>query len=363
MPGHADHSYSVEEKVKLANDYAQCMIQHSSTRLESNSLHEDQTDSLDYFIEHLRELIGDKDKFDTLIEPQFIYEYENNISLTAIFRRGNCFELALQALDWFILYDQDKVLAEIYDISEIDDEDNNHVVLVVNRNPDSNPNDPNTWDENTWICDPWAKSNFRATDFRKKLQNFYVNNDTNENCVRDIDLDRDKIRRDRSYNAATLRLHRSTSMLYRRFKIAFHTLLRTFEEYIHEQLKHLSVTHSDYTVLNDKLDAMEELAEQGHAYVNQVSARYKANDSYREARHEFLNALRLYMHKIDLAKSNYEQLIDHENHIAHLTIEEDDSNDTAVKQTGNNSHRPRLWQPPPLLKDYEEKSDSIKLTP
>jgi len=184
--------FSLDEALQYAieaKDYARDQIRKGSTQLENNVL------SNEYF-DYLETGVGDelgtrglakqqatrKIDSDPLDKNELSSYYESMISTTSKFSIGNCTELAIQALDYVLshLFSSNiKINAEVYLISGGD-----HVFLVLNRDPWSNPQDPKTWGENAVICDPWANKVFKASDYLSELKNFHRVN--RKNSVEDF---------------------------------------------------------------------------------------------------------------------------------------------------------------------------------
>ncbi len=127
----------------------------------------EQVNNLRQWREDLLSNPGKKTRFLELEKNQDIREYELDIKLSLISSSGNCDEFTKQAFD-FILYHDNSIKAEVYEIQGGD-----HVFLVLNRDPNSDPSDPDTWGKKAVICDPWANSVYYALNFRHHLKNFY----------------------------------------------------------------------------------------------------------------------------------------------------------------------------------------------
>lgn len=76
---------------------------------------------------------------------------------------ANCQELTLLAL-FDVTKEYPEVLAEAYCVDGGD-----HVFLAINRDPNSNINDPSTWGKNAYICDPFQGEYFNAMEYKSKL--------------------------------------------------------------------------------------------------------------------------------------------------------------------------------------------------
>lgn len=119
-----------------------------------------------------------------LVNPLLAW-YESRISISAKHLTGNCAELAFHALD-YVLNHKGDMYAEVYEIKGGD-----HVFLVLNRDPGSDPKNPATWGPNAVICDPWSNAVYRVNDefgvpiYISKLKNFYRLD--NKNYIEDFD--------------------------------------------------------------------------------------------------------------------------------------------------------------------------------
>ncbi|WP_240610484.1 hypothetical protein, partial [Legionella qingyii] len=80
---------------------------------------------------------------------------------------GNCYEMALMALDYVLRYAPPSVNAEVYQI-----EGGDHVFLVVGRKKNSNPNNPATWGKDAYICDPWSNKVYPASEYLTQTKNY-----------------------------------------------------------------------------------------------------------------------------------------------------------------------------------------------
>jgi hypothetical protein len=137
----------------------------------------------------LFEQAQENQSFISLDEDDVIKNYEIKITESAKSSLGNCAELTYQAFDFILNTNSDVNNAEIYEIiGKKNPMDGDHVFLVLNRDPNSDPSDPMTWGKNAIICDPWAKTVFPASEYLLKLKNYYYDKDslTNKNCIEDF---------------------------------------------------------------------------------------------------------------------------------------------------------------------------------
>jgi hypothetical protein len=173
---------------KAANKYARSQIIKGGTQLENNKLDPDYLHHLKKGVEEGSKVPGWKgfgvkdiieDEAQRRVKkgekPAFAY-YNSIISVTSKYSLGNCNELAVQALDYILRHAPD-ISAEVYKI-----EGGDHAFLVLNRDPSSAAEDPNTWGPNAVICDPWTNENevYPAKECFTRLKSYYW--DENENC-------------------------------------------------------------------------------------------------------------------------------------------------------------------------------------
>lgn len=78
--------------------------------------------------------------------------------------KGNCAEFAEIVVKLF-MEEMPEVLAETFELKN-----GNHEVVVINRDPLSDPLDFRTWGVNALVCDPWSGEVFLASEIPFKLQ-------------------------------------------------------------------------------------------------------------------------------------------------------------------------------------------------
>lgn len=162
--------YTPEETLKIgkeACEYARLQILKGGTQLENNDLSREDFLSHHFAVTKVRTASQNNLDSSNILLPESLTSYMNRISFTSKYSVGNCHELALQALDYLLKYQPD-CEGELYAIFGGD-----HGFLVLNRDPTSNPADPETWGDSAVICDPWANKVFAAKEYRSKLKNFY----------------------------------------------------------------------------------------------------------------------------------------------------------------------------------------------
>jgi hypothetical protein len=226
---------TIEEVIQLAEKakmYARDRIIIGSTQLKNNELAEA------YFQAHLVAVgeiggrgirdVGNEEAYEKialnpLVNP-FLARYESHISTSAKHLTGNCFELALQALDYVINHSgDDGICAEMYQITGGD-----HVFLVLNRGPGSNPKDPATWESNAVICDPWSNLVYPARNYLSQLKNFYRND--KKNYIEDFDPNRHSLA-PFAFNTNQIRQIRTPKNLQSRFVDQSAFLVKALETY------------------------------------------------------------------------------------------------------------------------------------
>lgn len=101
---------------------------------------------------------------ENFLDSQIASKYSEKYSL------GNCGELSAVAFMYLIQKDK-KCPVEIFHLEDKRDFSRDHTVVVIGRDPNSDPNKPKLWG-NAVICDPWAREAYPASDIRKRLHNF-----------------------------------------------------------------------------------------------------------------------------------------------------------------------------------------------
>ncbi len=181
----ADKTLDMADK---AVKYARSQILKCQTSLEVNQLSEDRKLSLTKAIcgsnvpgnegIGVRDLI--KEASQLILEAncnpdeRALQVLKKTNAITSKYSLGNCYELALQSLD-YILESYPDMRAELYSIGNGD-----HAFLVLNRAYYSAAQLPETWGESAVVCDPWAKKAYFAREAYGSLKNYY--RDTKEEC-------------------------------------------------------------------------------------------------------------------------------------------------------------------------------------
>lgn len=155
----------VTDVMNEAIHYARSHIIKGYTQLDYNHLNSRKQRQLKAGVTAIRDHIDEP--YTTKIDTNAIIERLDQVKTkTSHYSLGNCQELAELAL----VYIGDTYLgieAELYTIANGD-----HVFIVINRDPKSDPEIPATWGKNAYICDPWANIAYPAREFRDKLRDF-----------------------------------------------------------------------------------------------------------------------------------------------------------------------------------------------
>ncbi|KTD39483.1 hypothetical protein Lmor_0134 [Legionella moravica] len=164
-------SISSEQAAQLSSDYARSNILLGSTQLINNSYLAIQKSSLNKALLDLRRLCRESRLYDLEIDKT-IKRFYQTIDLCKKFSLGNCYELAIMALD-YVVHFLPEIEAEVYCIVGGD-----HALLVLGKEKNSHPNKPETWGTNAYICDPWANEIYPASQYKARLKNFYRTKDS-----------------------------------------------------------------------------------------------------------------------------------------------------------------------------------------
>jgi hypothetical protein len=226
----------VLEIANKAKNYARAQIRKGSTQLENNQLDDEHKEALETEVGRtrygIRAVIDEKNTFDILEPDKNIAHYENTILVTSKYSLGNCFELALQALDYVLIHEE-KITAEVYKIRGGD-----HIFLVLNRAPGSDPSNPATWGQHAVICDPWSDKVYKASDYRLELKNFHYIDSFN--YTEDFNPSRHKLIPYEKFNTAYLKKNRTVDNLKKNFIDACDDLISILEK--HKDILEQSIT-------------------------------------------------------------------------------------------------------------------------
>ncbi len=204
--------------IAMANtavEYARSQILKIFTSLETNNLSEDRKIAL------LRGTHGSiAPKFEGVGVRDLTHEVRESIekmndaphvlalqelkqinTITSKYSLGNCYELALQSLE-YILEAYPNMRAELYSIRNGD-----HVFLVLNRAYYSKPHLPETWGESAVICDPWANKSYSAREAYGTLKNYYRDRKRQRNTIEYFNPKKHRLTPDDDMNTDVLRLN------------------------------------------------------------------------------------------------------------------------------------------------------------
>lgn len=157
---------SFEQVAKRACAYARTYILLGTTQLINNTYPLAKKRSLSKAVYDLRNACNENSLF--LLEIDLaIKNFYQTIELCKKYSLGNCYELALMALD-YVVHNASEVDAEVYQIKGGD-----HVFLVIGRPEKSHINKPETWGNEAYICDPWSNDVYPASQYLSKIKNYY----------------------------------------------------------------------------------------------------------------------------------------------------------------------------------------------
>lgn len=161
-----EHLYSIS---KQASAYAQSHIVGSATRksMEINGIDET-VRILAKGIESTRQEAQEKDVSPFRLEKNIeFYKFYNDIQVIKKYSLGNCAEYAYLALDYFNQHNKktmENIAAECFHLTGRD-----HMLVVVNRDQNSDPSNYQTWNHDVCICDAFTDRVFPASELSEKL--------------------------------------------------------------------------------------------------------------------------------------------------------------------------------------------------
>lgn len=191
---------------KKANDYSRDLIREGTTQLQNNVYDLNKQLALRHALTEIREASRQSDFF--LDVDNTIRLFEQRVADCKKFSIGNCYELALMALDYMIREHPD-INSEVYHIKGGD-----HAFLVIGRDINSDPIRPETWGKDAYICDPWSDSVYPATDYLEKTKDFYAierKDGRRENRTQDFDLSKHQMEPMINQNSSYILKHASES--------------------------------------------------------------------------------------------------------------------------------------------------------
>ena len=145
--------------------YSRQCILAGSTLIDNNLFDKNKKFALSQLIIDIRNIINNTEfllNIDTTVT-----RFQKSVFYCTKYSLGNCWEYTLLALYYVMVHYPDK-LAEAYYI-----DGGEHAILVIGRQPDSDPSNPLTWGEDAVICDPWSNKTYRAQEYLSQLKNFY----------------------------------------------------------------------------------------------------------------------------------------------------------------------------------------------
>lgn len=228
---------ALEDALKIGNEaknYSLARIKKGYTSLASNQLSTFYYNSLKNSVKETREMYYQSwSQVDPLEKNITVAKFESEVAISSKYSLGNCHELAVLALYYIINFAHNDINAEVYTIDGGD-----HVFLVLNRDPNSDPHKPETWGVNAVICDPWndqvndqvypaAEYTYRLKNYRSKI--FTIKND--RNYVENIDPNKHTLKPIRNFNTQYLCQIRTVDNLKNNFSEEVIYLIKTIEKY------------------------------------------------------------------------------------------------------------------------------------
>lgn len=284
----ADHL----EIAKKACEYARERILLGSTQVENNNLPEWQKAHLFQGVhKDLRPRI--QDPF-IQIEDDTVDDFEGTIFYTTKYSLGNCYELALQALDYCLMENEkaeEKVRAEVFRLKGGD-----HVFLVIGRRYGSLENDPKTWGDDAVICDPWANKYYPAKEYLQKLRDFY--SVKNENFTKPFSHKTHQFEVVSDMNTNYLAAQRNWQNISKNFQkkcIDLLGILRTYEKKLIIMREKLENEGKNYSILDAKINKIKEIKKEIKAKKKEIAKMQEGDGSYREQRDTLRSNLKRYV--------------------------------------------------------------------
>lgn len=227
MPGRKIFRATVLACAEDAIKHARRKILHGSTQLENNDLSPAMFEELNDGVETLRTEI-DRTVSKWLeahpLDDPFFIRFRVTVDLSSKFALGSCHELAVQALDYILEHDPD-INAEIFSIKHGD-----HEILVLNRDPRSDPRRPETWGPNAVICDPWADDFYEAYKYRSRLRAYEY--DEANKLNHSVKLGpRHELSATRTFNSNYFLREDTVGDLKDRFSVQAQSMIRALEDF------------------------------------------------------------------------------------------------------------------------------------
>lgn len=227
QPVSLTEAMQIAEKAK---EYARSQVKKGATQIENNQLEKESRKALFLATLDVRRTAKKEDISATAtIEDPIIARYESRIKYISKYSLGNCFELALQAFD-YILTHYHHVDAEVYHIKNGD-----HVFVVLNKDPASHPQRPETWGKSAVICDPWSNKIFPAQEYLSQLKDYLrPQNENYENNIVDFDPKKQVLIPEHypmHFHTRSFRMYRSINYIENKFFEETNRLIAILEKY------------------------------------------------------------------------------------------------------------------------------------
>ncbi len=101
-----------------------------------------------------------------------VLEFEAFIKASAKYSIGNCSELCMHVLDYYLTNDvENRTRVELFCLANPSD----HVFVVINRKRNSDEDNPHTWGKQALICDPLMNMVYPAIKYKDNLMDFEYN--------------------------------------------------------------------------------------------------------------------------------------------------------------------------------------------
>lgn len=231
---------------------------------------------------------------------------------------GNCGEMARVAA-YAIFKAFPHVNAEYYQVKNGD-----HCIVVVGRDPNSNPYLPSTWGEDCFICDPWSNRVYRASEYKKYFKNAFCQ--TEEHAKRAVhspeNLD------ETVYSFGPVKNYNSTYMNKFCEESSVDRLIKNYQHYIDKLIQSLQVfiqeiklsqsrllkkhgqDDSKYKIIASKVNELESLLKQikpiNHGTKNYFAAHESFSNDLENKHLKIKNAVRFNSKNLEaLSKARY----------------------------------------------------------
>lgn len=180
-----------------AKDYARNCIIKGATQLENNQFSKEQDAALLKSVYQVTTLyehegINRYQNIPGLSEKEKMYmQYETILEISKKYSLGNCYELALHALDYMLSHNR-SISAEIIEIQSQgpnDVEMGEHTFLLINRDVRKNIEDFSSW-QKAVICDPWRNMVIHVSEINmEELKVYYYDSEHKKNMMRSFNPD------------------------------------------------------------------------------------------------------------------------------------------------------------------------------